>query len=132
MAIDAEQYLTTTDTGTYRAGSDIEEYHALALTGERTVEPITDGTSAEFTGMAVTSADSGEEVGSKSSNQSPVQVTNPDGGTVAAGAHLVPSGTAGVLRPLNTGGATGESAEDADVMAITDEDADGLVTALHK
>jgi hypothetical protein len=132
MAINAEQYATTTDTGTYRAGAAIEQYHALALTGERTVEPITDGTSAEFTGMAVTSADSGEEVGSKSFNQVPVQVTDPDGGTVAAGAHLVPSGTAGVLRPLNTGGASGESAEDAAVMAITDEDANGHVTALHK
>jgi hypothetical protein len=127
MATNSEQYITTTDSPTFRAGSAIEQYHALALTGDRTVEPITDGTATEFVGVAKTSADAGDEVGVKDSNQHSVQVS--DDTEVSAPAHLVPSSTAGQLRPLNTGGATGETEADSLTMAVKDEDADDTVTA---
>jgi hypothetical protein len=127
MAINAEQYVTTTDSPSFRANSDIEQYHALALVGERSVEPITDGTAEEFIGVAKTSASTGDEVGVKDSNQHAVQVS--DDAEVSAPAHLVPSSTAGQLRALNTGGATGETEADSLAMAVTDEDADDTVTA---
>lgn len=122
---ESDKHATTTDSPSYRAGATIEQYMAVARTDSRTVEPITAGTADDFAGIAKTSAEAGEEVGVKDSNQGPVQAS--DDATIEVPAHLVPSDTAGQLRDLNTGGASGETIADSLGAAVKDEDDDGLV-----
>ena len=128
MAIDAYRYAFDANSDvTFSSNSDgaaVSKYDAVKLTGEMQVEP-TDTVAEDVYGVAVKGGDAGDDVGVAVHGAKPANVTNPDG-AVAAGDVLTASGTAGTLRPINPGGATGESAQaDGVFKALTDEDDDG-------
>lgn len=129
MPIESHRYETfDVDAQTHStpaAGADVAAGNAVKLTGEMQVE-VTDTADEDIYGLAVTDATAGEDVGVYYQGCHPATVTNPDG-AVTAGDYLTPSGSAtGILRPINSGAATGESRqEDGLFRAKTDEDADG-------
>jgi hypothetical protein len=89
---------------------------AVQVTGDREVTVV--GTAdADVHGVLSKDADAGEEV---MVNLHGAYYTSVAAGTTA-GTYLTASATAGELRGINTGGATGETAQLKQLLTLTDE-----------